>query len=93
MDDTYSKIFRDLPLLNEVELQAIAEACQKKVDEKRKARREGQRRELMNEIRAAINEALNNGFELTIENEDRDIHDDYACISLIAGETYSLNLE
>ena len=93
MNDTYSKIFRDIPLLNVAVLQALAEACQERAEEKRKARREGQRRELMNEIRAAINEALNNGFELTIENEDRDIHDDYACISLIAGETYSLNLE
>ena len=92
MDD-FSRMINNLTLLNEVELEALAKACCERVDAKKKARREGQRRELMNEIRTAINEALNNGFELTIENEERDIHDDYACINLIAGETYSLNLE
>lgn len=92
MDD-FSRMINNLPLLNEVELEALAKACWERADAKKKALREGRRMELMNEIRTAINEALNNGFELTLENEDKDIHYDYARVILGAGETYSLNLE
>jgi len=70
MEDMYSKILRGLPELNEIELEALAGACQKRVEEKRKARREGLRRELMENLQETINDILRNGFSLMIENLD-----------------------
>lgn len=93
MDDTYSKIFRNLPLLNEAELQALAEACQERAEEKRKARREGLRKELMENLQNALSDILHNGFTLTIENTERDCHDDYGCVVFDPDEIYSITME
>ena len=93
MNDTYSKIFRDIPLLNEAELQALAEACQERAEEKRKARREGLRQELTENLQAALREIFLNGFTLTIENTERDCHDDYSCVVIDPDEIYSITME
>jgi hypothetical protein len=93
MDDTYSKIFRCLPELNEVELEALAEVCQAKAEGKKKARREGLRRELIDNLQKAIRDILQNNFTLTIENTDRDCHDDYGCVVFDPDENYSFTLE
>lgn len=93
MDDTYSKIFGELPLLNEVELKALAEACQERAEKKRKARREGLRQELTENLQAALSEIFLNGFTLTIENTERDCHDDYGCVVIDPDEFYSITME
>lgn len=93
MDDTYSKIFGELPLLNEVELKALAEACQERAEKKRKARREGLRQELTENLQAVLSEIFLNGFTLTIENTERDCHDDYGCVVIDPDEFYSITME
>lgn len=69
MDDL-DRIIRELNLLNEVELEALIISCQTRVEEKKKARREGLRLELMKNLQKAIGDILHNGFNLTIENLD-----------------------
>lgn len=92
MEDMYSKILRGLPELNEIELETLAEACQKRVEEKRKARREGLRQELMGNLQKTLNDILHNGFTLTIENTERDCHDDYGCVVIDPDEFYSITI-
>lgn len=76
MDDVYSKIFRCLPELNEIELVALAEACQEKAEGKRKARREGLRQELMGNLQKAIGDILHNDFVLIIRNTELNPEED-----------------
>lgn len=91
MDDTYSKIFRSLPELNETELEALAEACQAKVEEKRKARREVLRQELMGNLQKAIGDILHNGFNLAIKNTECDPqYDDYVEVFFEPEDIYSI---
>ena len=94
MNDTYSKIFRDLPLLNEAELQAVAEACQKRAEEKRKARREGLRQELMENLQNALSDILHNGFSLIIKNTERDHkYDDFDEVAFDPQDIYSIKIQ
>lgn len=93
MNDTYSKIFLSLPELSEIELETLAEACQERAEEKRKARREGLRQELTENLQAALREIFLNGFILTIENTERDCHDDYGCVVIDPDEIYSITME
>ena len=60
----------NLALLSENELEALAKACQTRVDDKKKAHREALRQELMANLQQTIGAILGNGFELTIENLD-----------------------
>ena len=92
MDD-FSRMINSLTLLNEIELETLAEACQERVEEKRKARREGLRRELTENLQAALREIFLNGFTLTIENTERDCHDDYGCVVIDPDEVYSITME
>jgi len=68
--DELDKMIRSLNLLNETELEVLAELCQKRVEEKKKARREALRQELMTNLQKAIGDILHNGFSLEIENVD-----------------------
>lgn len=60
----------NLALLKENELEALAKACQTRVEDKKKARREALRQELMENLQKAIGDILHNGFSLEIENVD-----------------------
>lgn len=64
------KMIRSLNLLNETELETLTEACQARVEEKKRARREVLRQELMGNLQKAIDDILLNSFSLTIENID-----------------------
>lgn len=68
--DELDKVIRSLNLLNETELEALAELCQARVEGKKKARREALRQELMENLQKAIGDILHNGFNLMIENVD-----------------------
>ena len=68
--DELDKMIRSLNLLNETELEALAEVCQARVEGKKKARREALRQELMKNLQKAIGDILHNDFSLTIENLD-----------------------
>ena len=94
MNDTYSKVFLYLPELNEVELEALAAACQKRVEEKKKARREGLRQELMGNLQKAISDILHNDFYLTIKNTERDHkYDDYDEVVFDPDDIYSIEIK
>lgn len=93
MEDMYSKILRGLPELNEIELEAIAGACQKRVEEKRKARREGLRRELMKNLQKALNDIINNDFTLVITNTELDPEKDECYgVCFNPGDIYSVKM-
>lgn len=64
------KMIRSLNLLNETELEALAELCQARIEEKKKARREALRQELTKNLQKALEDIVYNGFNLTIENLD-----------------------
>lgn len=93
MDDAYSKVFDYLPELSEIELEVLAEVCQARVEGKRKARREGLRQELMENLQKAIGDILHNGFTLTIENTDADSLDDYGCVMFDPDEIYHIEIK
>jgi len=89
----FDRMINSLNLLNEVELEALAEVCQARAEGKKKARREGLRKELMENLQNALNDILHNGFTLTIENTERDCHDDYGCVVIDPDEIYSITME
>lgn len=89
----FDRMINSLTLLNEIELETLAEACQERAEEKRKARREGLRKELMENLQKALSDILHNGFTLTIENTERDCHDDYGCVVIDPDEFYSITME
>ena len=68
--DELDKMIRSLNLLNESELEVLAELCQTRVEGKKKARREALRQELTGNLQKAIEDILHNGFNLMIENVD-----------------------
>lgn len=91
MNDAYSKVFGYLPELNEIELEALAEACQARVEEKKKARREVLQQELMGNLQKAIGDILHNGFNLAIKNTECEPEwDDYDEVFFEPEDTYSI---
>lgn len=87
MDDL-DRMINSLNLLNETELEALAEVCQARVEGKRKARREALRKELTENLKKAIGDILLNGFCLTVQNED---NYEYMCF-LSKDQDFSINL-
>jgi len=64
----FDSLFAMTDLLNETELEALAEVCQAKAEGKRKARRKVLRQELMENLQKAISDVLHNDFTLVITN-------------------------
>lgn len=57
-------------LLNDTELQALADKCQNLIADRERIQREELRQELMENLQKAIGDILHNGFNLIIENTD-----------------------
>lgn len=91
--DELDKMIRSLNLLNETELEALAEVCQARVEGKKKARREALRQELMGNLQKAIGDILHNNFALYIKNTDRDEEDGCEEIYLDTEDIYSIEIE
>jgi hypothetical protein len=72
----FDRMINSLTLLNEVELEALAEVCQTRVEAKRKARREGLRQELMSNFQSALSDILHNDFTLVITNPELNPEED-----------------
>lgn len=87
--DELDKMIRSLNLLNETELEALAEVCQARIEGKKKARREALRQELMGNLQKAIGDILHNGFNLMIENVD---NSNWA-VQFLPDETYHIEIE
>ena len=63
-------------LLNDTELQALADKCQKLIADRERIKREELRQELMENLQKAIGDILHNGFTLFIQNTDLDLEED-----------------
>lgn len=72
----FDRMINSLTLLNEVELEALAEVCQTRIEAKRKARREGLRQELMSNLQNALSDILHNNFALIIKNTELNPEED-----------------
>ena len=70
------RMIHSLNLLNEVELEVLAEACQARVEDKKKARREGLRQKLMKNLQNALSDILHNNFALIIKNTELNPEED-----------------
>ena len=82
-----------IALLNDDELQALANKCQSLNADHERIKRDELRRELMENLQNALSDILHNGFTLTIENTERDCHDDYGCVVFDPDEIYSITME
>jgi len=90
----FDRMINSLNLLNEVELEALAEVCQARAEGKKKARREGLRKELMENLQKAIGDILHNDFYLIIKNTERNHeNDDYDEIIFDPGDNYSIEIQ
>lgn len=88
----FDRMINALNLLNETELEALAEVCQARVEGKKKARREALRQELMGNLQKALSDILHNGFQLTIKNTDRDEDDGYDEVYFEPEDIYSIEM-
>lgn len=91
--DELDKMIRSLNLLNETELEALAELCQARIEGKKKARREALRHELMTNLQKAIGDILHNGFSLYIKNTERDEDDGCEDVYFEPEDIYHIELE
>lgn len=88
----FDRMINALNLLNETELEALAEVCQARVEGKKRARREALRQELMGNLQKALSDILHNDFQLTIKNTDRDEDDGYDEVYFEPEDIYSIEM-
>jgi len=89
----FDRMINSLNLLNEVELEALAEVCQARAEGKKKARREGLRRELMKNLQKALSDIINNDFTLVITNTELDPEKDECYgVCFNPGDIYSVKM-
>ena len=89
----FDRMINSLTLLNEVELEALAEVCQAKIEGKRKARREALRQELMSNLQSALSDILHNNFALIIKNTELNPEeDDYYAVCFDPQDVYSIEM-
>lgn len=89
----FDRMINDLPLLNETELEALTIACQTRVENKKKARREALRQELMANLQQTISAILGNGFDLTITNTERNYMDGHEDVWFCPDDHYHIEIE
>jgi biotin-(acetyl-CoA carboxylase) ligase len=88
----FDSLFAMTALLNDTELEALANKCQQLIANREQIKRNQLRQELMENLQKAIDDILHNNFTLAIENTDRDCHDDYGCVVFDPDETYSITI-
>lgn len=90
----FDRMINNLTLLNEAELEALAEVCQARAEGKKKARREGLRQKLMENLQKAIGDILHNDFSLIIKNTDLDPdEDEYTKVYFEPEDGYSIHMK
>lgn len=88
----FDSLFATIALLNDTELQALANKCQNLIADRERIKRNELRQELMGNLQKAIGDILHNNFTLAIENSDRDCHDNYGCVVFDPDEVYSITI-
>lgn len=91
--NTFDSMITNLSLLNLNELEALAKACQTKVENEKKARHEALRQELMANLQQTISAILGNGFDLTISKIDSNHYDGDEVIWFCPNDHYSIEIE
>ena len=79
--------------LSNTELEIAVSELTKELENRKKIKREALRQELLENLQKALGDILHNGFQLIIENTDRDCHDDYGCVVFDPDENYSITME
>lgn len=92
-NSTFDSLLAMTALCNEDELRALADKCQNLIADRERIRREELRQELMANLQQTISAILGNGFDLTIENLERDRYDEYRCVCFCPDEHYSIEIE
>ena len=89
----FDRMINNLNLLNETELEGLAEVCRARIEGKKKARREALRQELMANLQQTISAILGNGFDLTITNTERNYIDGHEDVWFCPDDHYSIEIE
>ena len=79
--------------LSNTELEIAVSELAKELENRKKFKREALRQELMENLQNALNDILHNGFQLIIENTDRDCHEYDDCVIFNPDENYSIIME
>lgn len=88
----FDSLLATTALLNNDELKALANKCQSLIADRERIKRNELRQELMENLQKALSDILHNDFTLTIENTDRDCHDDYGCVIVDPGDICSIEI-
>lgn len=89
----YFEFASQIALLEDHELLDLANRCKSLYTDRERIRRNELKPKLMENLQKAIGDILDNGFTLTIQNDERDCHDDYGCVIFSPDETYSIEIE
>lgn len=90
----FDSLFAMTALLNDTELQALANKCQQLIVDRERIKRNELRQELMENLQKAISDILHNNFSLSIKNTECDPeYDDYTEVFFEPEETYSIEIK
>ena len=84
----FDSIFALTALLNNEELEALAFKCEELVKDRERIKREELRKELMGNLQKAIDDILNNGFNLIIEN----LNSPSWMVQLLPNESFNIKI-
>ena len=90
----FDSLFAMTALLNDTELQALADKCQELIADRERIKRNELRQELMKNLQKAIGDILHNDFCLTIKNTECDPeYDDYYAVYFNPEDIYSIEVK
>ena len=90
---SFNHYIDDSILMSNTQLETAINKFSEILKKRKEIEREELRQELMGNLQNALSDILHNGFTLTIENTDRDCHDDYGCVVFDPDEIYSITIE
>lgn len=93
VENFFDSICTWINTLSDSELEILTSKCKTLIADRERIKRNELRQELMENLQNALSDILHNGFTLTIENTERDCHDDYGCVVFNPDEIYSITME
>lgn len=90
-NSNFDSLYATITLLNDTELEALANKCQQLIADRERIKRNELRQELMENLQKAIGDILHNGFNLAIKNTECDPeYDDYVEVFFEPEDIYSI---
>lgn len=90
----FDSLFAMTALLNDTELEALANKCQQLIADRERIKRNELRQKLMENLQNALSDILHNGFSLTIKNTERNHeYDDYDEVYFDPEDIYSIEMK